>query len=564
MELVLDIETNSSHSHIWIVCCRNVKTSETWTFTKEQKNELQSLLAQAETIIGHNLVSFDKWHLLNLWGIQIPLEKCYDTLIVSRLLDPNRVNGHSLDSWGVSLGVKKQDYKQKYIEAKTEQFPEYNYSVNDEWNFPLIPVLENYCLQDTAVTSRLYRHLRKKTTELKFSDLSVWVEHQVGDIIAEQERNGVLIDQRLLFSLNAEIEQELRILEKDLINRFEPTVVELKTKTKYIPFNPGSRLQIVDRLKRRGWEPTQFTEKGNVELDETILEGLVDKIPEASLFLRFFLLQKTLSFTTNWIKHLNDKTGRIHGKVIANGAVTGRATHSNPNLGNVPSVDKPFGKACRGIFVGDEVLVGCDLSGIELRCLAHYMQDDEYTNELLNGDVHTKNQLAAGLPTRANAKTFIYAFLYGAGDAKIGSIVGGGSKEGAKLIDSFLRATPNLAKLKEKVNKIASSGSVPGLDGRRIWVRHKHASLNSLLQSAGAIISKVWMIKARDNLAAAGIQYKQVLWVHDEIEVECKKKDAEKVAEILVKSANQVQDFLGFRVKIDAEAKIGKSWADVH
>jgi DNA polymerase I-like protein with 3'-5' exonuclease and polymerase domains len=212
----------------------------------------------------------------------------------------------------------------------------------------------------------------------------------------------------------------------------------------------------------------------------------------------------------------------------------------------------------------DKVLVGIDLSGIELRCLAHYMKDDEYTKELLEGDIHTKNQKAAGLDTRAQAKTFIYATLYGAGPDKIGSIVGGGAAEGRKLLSNFLKATPALKTLQDKVAKIAEKGTLPGLDGRRLHVRSPHAALNTLLQSAGAIVSKQWLVCLRRNLMAAGIPYKQINYSHDEVELEVDKIHVDNVKTIAVDSAAQAGEVLEFRCKVDAEAKHGTNWYDVH
>ena len=180
----------------------------------------------------------------------------------------------------------------------------------------------------------------------------------------------------------------------------------------------GSRKQIAQRLQQLGWKPQKHTEKGSVVVDETTLEDV--EIPEAKLIAEYLMIQKRVGLIDSWLKHVDETTHRVHGGVISNGAVTGRMTHHSPNLGQVPSVNKPYGVECRKLWTVDEgsVLVGTDLSGIELRCLAHYMQDAEWTEELLNGDIHQKNADAAGI-TRPQAKTLIYATLYGAGPAKI-------------------------------------------------------------------------------------------------------------------------------------------------
>jgi len=209
------------------------------------------------------------------------------------------------------------------------------------------------------------------------------------------------------------------------------------------------------------------------------------------------------------------------------------------------------------------VLVGTDLAGIELRCLAHYMQDDEWTEELLNGDIHQKNADAAGI-TRPQAKTLIYATLYGAGPRKVGSIVGGGAKEGNEILFRFYRNTPKLQQLMEKVAKVAAKKYVPGLDGRRILVRYDHAALNSLLQGCGAIIAKQWCIEAHKVFRQRQIPVKQVAFVHDEIQIETAEKHGEEVAQIMCDAASQAGITLGFRCPVDAESKIGQNWFDTH
>jgi DNA polymerase I-like protein with 3'-5' exonuclease and polymerase domains len=191
------------------------------------------------------------------------------------------------------------------------------------------------------------------------------------------------------------------------------------------------------------------------------------------------------------------------------------------------------------------------------------MQDDDWTEELLNGDIHQKNADAAGV-TRPQAKTLIYATLYGAGPAKIGSIVGGGAREGNEVLQNFYRNTPALSRLMEKVKKVASKGYVPGLDGRRILVRSEHAALNSLLQGCGAIIAKQWCIEAHKEFKRQRLSVQQVAFVHDEIQIEAQRPHAETVASIMVASARKAGEVLGFRCPVDAEAKIGNNWFDTH
>ena len=278
------------------------------------------------------------------------------------------------------------------------------------------------------------------------------------------------------------------------------------------------------------------------------------------------MLQKRVAQIDSWLKALGDD-GRVHGKVITNGAVTGRMTHMSPNMAQVPNSGSPYGEDCRDLWIVDKgyKLVGIDASGLELRMLAHYMKDDAYTSEVVSGDIHTANQKAAGLETRNQAKTFIYAFLYGAGDAKIGKVVGAGAKEGQVLKSRFLQNTPSLKELREKVSRIAANTStLPGLDGRRLQVRSDHAALNTLLQSAGAIVMKQAIVLLDESLSKLGIDYKFVVNCHDEWQIEVKEGSEDIVGKLGVEAIKKAGEAFNMRCPLDGEYKVGNSWRDTH
>ena len=291
----------------------------------------------------------------------------------------------------------------------------------------------------------------------------------------------------------------------------------------------------------------------------------------ATLIRDYLMLQKRVAQIESWIKATGED-GRVHGKVITNGAVTGRMTHSSPNMAQIPNAGSIYGPECRECWTVEDgnVLVGCDASGLELRMLAHYMKDEGYVRTVTEGsskdgtDVHTVNQRAAGLSTRDNAKTFIYAFLYGAGDGKIGSIVGGTAKDGARLKAKFLSQTPALAQLLGRVGKQAAKGWVPGLDGRRIWVRSEHAALNSLLQGAGAVVMKKALVLFDDKVIANNWQIKYVANVHDEAQIECPKDIAEEVGKAFRQSIIEAGEYFKLRCPLDGEYKIGRNWRETH
>jgi len=300
-------------------------------------------------------------------------------------------------------------------------------------------------------------------------------------------------------------------------------------------------------------------------MDKTTLKETAELIKE------YLMLQKRIAQIESWMDAVGSD-GRVHGRVITNGAVTGRMTHSNPNMAQIPNAGSPYGPECRQCWTVEEgnVLVGADASGLELRMLAHYMKDEAYVKTVTEGsskdgtDVHTVNQRAAGLSTRDQAKTFIYAFLYGAGDAKIGSIVGGSARDGERLKNRFLKSTPSLQRLRETVGRYAVEGYVPGLDGRKIWVRSEHAALNSLLQGAGAIVMKKALVIFEKKLLQEKVFFKMVANVHDEIQIETKPEYAEFVGKSAVQSIREAGEHFRLRCPLDGEYKIGKSWRDTH
>ena len=569
------------------------------------------LLEKATLLIGHNIRDFDIPAVAKVFPWFTPKAVVRDTLLLSRLIYtdlfdrdakfrrkqpayPGRLTGaHSLEAWGWRLRCWKGDYAEVWRAANPGAAPGAEWA---EWS----QEMDDYCQQDVEVTSHLWAKLMSRG----FTEESIELEHAVAPIIVRQQRHGFMFDDRgaeklteRLVVRRVELEIELqrafpswyrrdgdrnpkRSARRKIVSNAGTYVVQYTEGAPYTAivetlFNPGSRDHIADRLSSKyGWKPNEFTDGGKPKVDEDVLEGL--RYPEAKVLAEYLLVCKRIGQVSEgeqaWLK--KSRKGRIHGRVVQNGAVTGRMTHNNPNVAQVPKVGVPYGKECRALFIvpTGKVLVGADASGLELRCLAHFMakwDDGAYATVILEGDIHSVNQAAAGLPTRDNAKTFIYAFLYGAGDAKIGSIIGKGPAAGRALKKRFLEGLPALGRLVKGVKEAAKKrGYLRGLDGRLLHVRSDHAALNTLLQSAGALVMKKALVILDAELQRAGFvpgrHYEFVANIHDEWQIECDEEIAEIVGLAAKNAIRAAGDAFGFRCPLDGEFKIGANWAETH
>lgn len=551
MEVVLDIETDDlAAKQIHCIVAKEVKSGKVHEWSGEDcYKSFPVFTKEIETYIMHNGVSFDAPILNRLAGTNIRLDQIKDTLIMSQLANPIREGGHSLESWG-----------------KRFDFPKGNF--NDFSKFT--PEMLEYCRRDVDLTHRVYISLKKELE--KFSKESLELEHKIRELIDEQEVNGFTLDVPKAMCLMNRFQDKETEIEKELQNIF-PAVVEerysqktgKKLKDKVTIFNPGSRQQIAERLMAKGWQPVKKTEKGHTIVDESVLQEITG-IPESKVIVEFLLLQKRVAQIKSWLEFAG-KDNKVHGKVFTLGTISGRMSHNSPNMAQVPAVYSPYGVECRECWIPsepDNVLVGCDASSLELRVLAHYLNDERFTKEVVGGDIHTANQNSAGLKTRDQAKTFIYAFIYGAGPAKIGSIIGGGWQEGKNLINKFLANVPVLKIFKERVDKVAESGYIRGLDGRGLVVRSAHAALNLLIQGGGAIICKHWLVEIdklkKENNIRAGL----VASIHDEYQFEVHKNDAERFGELTKSAMKNVERILKIKCPLASEYKVGLNWAKTH
>jgi DNA polymerase I-like protein with 3'-5' exonuclease and polymerase domains len=451
----------------------------------------------------------------------------------------------------------------------------------------------DYCIKDVMVSEKVYQVLEKRN----LNATALQLEHDTYRITSEQTKIGWEFDLRKATKLMAVIKKELYDVEDEVRSVFVPIkeflpLTDLKIKFRkdgkrskayvnqlakgaykhedhgwgmdiYPEFNLGSRTQIAKHLQHYGWIPKEFTPTDKPIVNERVLRGI--EIPQAQLINKYLMLQKRIGLISSWIEAVTIQ-GRIHGYVNSCGAVTGRMTHSKPNLAQVPSTHSEYGKECRELFKTKQgyKMVGVDASGLELRMLAHYLDDPEYTREILEGDIHTVNQKAAGLETRDQAKTFIYAFLYGAGEEKIGEIVGSGAKRGRSLKRAFLKNNPKLRDLRDSVKKAAKYGFIIGLDGRKVLIRSEHSALNALLQSAGAIVMKQALVYLVDYADNWNLTYNVVGNIHDEIQTEVLEIDAQKYGYLAVECIKKAGDTFNMKCPLDGEYKVGETWADTH
>lgn len=582
--LVFDIETNGLYPEVTQLFCITIldtRNNEYKQYSEDRCTKgvlwLYEQWQQGEMVVGHNIINYDLPVLAKLYSwfkiTQELKDNTIDTLVLSRLifshledtdaalmrkgvLPKKLYKSHSLKAWGCRLG----ELKGTYGEAK------------DAWD-KFTPEMLEYNKQDVVVTKCLYDYLSAK----QYPQGAVDLEHDVAWLMSKQEKNGFSFDTEKALVLEAELRSRAGELKAEMIKIVPayPDKIFIPKRDnkrlgykagvpvqKYKEFNPNSRQQIEWLIRTHySFEPsnpdcydiaddTTPLHDCRLKIDEESLHIMQDELGENNQLSKILkdieellMLNKRLGQLADgknaWLSMIGTD-GRIHGSVIPNGAVSGRATHSRPNVAQVPHVGNPYGKECRELFnSGDWYQAGIDACGLELRCLAHFMypyDDGKYAHTILNGDIHTMNQQAAGLPTRNDAKRFIYAFLYGAGDEKIGKLIGEDAKAGKKIKKKFLDATPAIAALRHAVENALvypadySHGFrkqkwkrhyLLGLDKRHLHVRSVHSALNLLLQSAGALVCKKWIVLTEKRLLARGLKhgwdgdFALMAWVHE-------------------------------------------------
>lgn len=593
-----------------------------------------SWLEEAETAGGHNIIGYDlpalaeiypdfRWNHLKLFDSQImgklavPDLKSQDFAAMRKgkfqECDDFRAGSQRLKHWALRVG--------KHL--KTEFNPKDH---GHTWKtMPFTQEFDEYCMDDVIANVDVIYWMEMR---LKDSPDAVELEHEVAKIIKWQERVGVRYDNEssdklaaILYSRLHELENEARqqfgpfYLPKGPVKKYKKTQVRKASGQPYKEwlckggeyqsvtlndFNPGSRRHIENRLRfKYDWEPTEFTDGGLAKIDEDVLGAL--PFPEAKVFHEYMMVQKRLSQLAEgkqaWIKTVQED-GRIYGRVDQLGTGTGRMSHFGPNLAQVPKRGKPYGAECRGLFIADtgRVIVGCDADALELRILAHFLarfDGGAYTDTVLNGskengtDMHSRNRDAVGLTLRETAKTWFYAFIYGAGDFKLGTIVISewdvdkltsfyskfppGRKRKAAIVrlgkrsrDRLESSIPAFGKLVSAVKGAAKRGWIKGLDGRKVPIRALHSALNFLCQGAGAVVMKQALVIMFEEFKRKDLDVLPLLNVHDEVQLSALPEEADHVGRIAAQSITDAGAYYSLRCPLGGNYDVGSSWAETH
>lgn len=666
--LVFDIESDGLLDTITVIHCINIidrRTGKRYAFnggvykdgTPCQRDGTVEdgvrMLQMADRLCGQNIIWYDIPAIKKIYPWFNPQGKLRDTKVEASVIwtdladvdfgllasgklpeefrKQGLIGANSLKAWGYRLGEFKGDFDPKdYINPETGE--------KHTWKtIGFTREMDEYGRQDPEVTLKFIEKIDSKN----YSTECLELENEVSEIVFRQHERGFCVDMDAINALVAKLQRRHAEISGELQKVFKPWWAPKVTKgtavftpkrdnrkegyvagapfskVHLLVFNPASRAHIAGRLKKlRGWRPTTFTPSGDPQVDESTLEPL--PWPEAKLLVEYLLVEKRLGQAAtgdkSWLRFATKKGiyggpegkhWRIHGRVNTNGATTGRMTHTDPNIAQVPRIGTPYGEESRSCFVATPglVLMGCDAEGIEMRLLAHFMaryDDGAYADAVVNGDkskgtdAHSLNKKALTFNSRDNSKTFLYAMLYGAQGYKLGTITYDDFTDeqkaafNAKYPTSKKRARdaalkrlgenrkarlmtnlPALGQLVAAVDKaVRERGRLIGLDGRVLKIRGAHAALNTLCQSAGAVVMKRALVMFDKGVAAdvrsAGGTVGYVANVHDEIQTETEEKHAETIGAGFAGCIKRAGEHYKLRCPLAGSHGIGSSWKSTH
>ena len=616
MDVIFDIETNGFYQDLDTIHCIALKRigvdKEPQLFDSLHNNIEDGLavLSSADRLIGHNIIQFDLPALRKVYPDFKHTTNVLDTFNLSYMTHALGDLVPSLENWGKELGFEKFNPVTgcEYTEEEWKERKKNKKEVFDIYT----PEMGEYCKQDVRVTELVLWRCDVDT----IPEYVIQLSNNFAFIIADQVNNGCLIDKQGLENLNEQIllgeTQAREQLEKVMPDNvtYDIKVFKRPNKTKgykageinvtenISKFNIQSTQQWINYLYNKyGYEPPKVRRKGKDEptvcLDDEVLATLEDKYPEVKQLLLYKTTSKIRGMIyskPNSVYNLLDKNSIVHGKVLTEGTNSGRCAHTNPNLATMPGVTtddtgKPvlglngkYAYEVRSLFIPRPgfKFIGFDAKGLEYMCLAHYINNKHFSVDVIeNGDIHTWTQQTLGFETRRQAKTFEYAYLYGAGKQKLADNLSQGTgkkyttKDVDKVIKKFNEALPGLEDLHNELKyQYRLTGGITGLDGRHLQARSEHSLLNLLLQSSGAVLMKQTLVYLNEELKSKGLQigkdYNFLLNVHDEVQAEVKPEYIELYKQCAQRAVDKTNEFFKTNCKLQIDIKVGNSWAECH
>lgn len=593
---------------LWCMCAENIVTKEKVSLVghEEIRTWIQARVKENCIFIAHNMIGYDGPVLNRLVDAGLTINKIIDTFLLSQLYSPSLKGGHSLADWGKRLRYPKIDFN---------DFSKFS----DE--------MLSYCVKDTELCAKVYKALVKRMKEVGFTETGISIEHKAMQLIKQQQNNGFAFDIERASILYSTLRERENQIKEEIYEYWPPQLERVATFRKpfntdgnpskrytghcasypkvvlrkhegeydcydFVSFNIGSPLQRVKKLLELGWKPREYTkttEKGGGGNPQATIKGKLSPSlkefveesgrKEPQLITDWIEINSRANMINTWMEAYNEGTKAIHGSLwLAN---TLRYRHSNPNTANIPAVrldvtDNPI-RGSKGSFTYEardlwrarsksRRLVGVDAKGIQLRVLAHYLNNKDFTEAVLDGDPHSYNQEIGGFRTRAAAKTFIYAFLLGAGDAKVGEIIRGTSKEGREIKQRFVANFPGLENLLSDLERqVERVGRIVLCDGTPLRVEHKHTRLGYLLQGDESRIMKKAMILAMTECRRRELDVLKVGDIHDEWQLDVLEEHVEEFTNEVCPAAFRLAgEFFNYRVPIECDSKVGLTWAETH
>lgn len=606
---VFDVETNGLFpDKIWMLVMQDCTTEEVYSYS-DYDSDLPSVaegldrLSNAKIITGHNIISFDLPVMKKLLGWE-PSKgtRVWDTFIMSQLCKYQRGHLHGLKGWGGFFDYPKGDH--------------------EDWSCYSKEMLE-YCIRDVELNLKVYNRVSKEASVLIKSNpkfmKALELEHDFAKVNAEITQKGWVFDMDRAEALYEEILDKMEHIEDELnpqlgmvaVMRGNKEVDQLVkkdgsyykrvidwfeidedikasdgnisgpyTRVEFKPVELGQMAEVKKFLLDRGWKPDDWTVKkinGTwIKQSPKLTDSSLKPLGKLGEYISdYYMLRNRLATVEGWIEEVRDEEkyndGRLHGSMFTIGTPSFRCRHRV--IVNIPGVYAPYGKELRSLLTCEKGMkvIGADSAGNQFRGLCHYINDDKFTDEVINGDVHQRNADTLGI-SRPQAKTFIYAYLFGAGHAKLGEAVSGkkSAKIGKQADETFKATLPGLKVLKDSLEDEfrhsqmrTGQGFIIGADGRRVMVGSEHQTLNYLLQTLEGITCKAALVYAYNKIKEQGLEAYPTLFYHDEVVFVAKESDAEAVKDICVEAFKEAPKSVGVMC-MDGDGQIGDSYADVH